>query len=99
MEHILEQLYFGNLIANERDIRRGSELAKAYKAFSEAEELLSAKLTGDEKRALLALLDAHSEILGTSECEGFCRGFRLGTLLLMDVLAGAGELFEGGIDP
>lgn len=68
---------------------------KAYKAFSEAEELLSAKLTGDEKRALLALLDAHSEILGMSESESFCHGFRLGTLLLMDVFAGSGELFEG----
>jgi len=99
MEQILEQLYFGNLIANERDIRRGSPLDKAYKAFAEAEELLTRKLTGEEKRALLTLLDAHSEILGTSECEGFCRGFRLGTLLLMDVLAGADELFEGGVKP
>ena len=98
MEHILEQLYYGNLITYDRDIKRGSALDKAGRAFAEAEELLSAKLTGDEKRALLALLDAHSEILGTSECESFCRGFRLGTLILMDVLAGAGELFEGGID-
>ena len=96
---VIKELYFGNLIANERDIRRGSALDKACKAFAEAEELLARKLTGEEKRALLTLLDAHSEILGTSECEGFCRGFRLGTLILMDVLAGADELFEGGIKP
>lgn len=40
---VIEQLYFGNLIANERDIRRGSPLDKAYKAFAEAEELLTRK--------------------------------------------------------
>ena len=95
MEHILEQLYYGNLITYDRDIKRSSALDKAGRAFAEAEELLSAKLTGDEKRALLALLDAHSEILGISESESFCHGFRLGTLLLMDVFTGSGELFEG----
>ena len=66
---VIEQLYFGNLIANERDIRRGSPLDKAYKAFAEAEELLTRKLTGEEKRALLTLLDAHSEILEVSNHE------------------------------
>ena len=90
---VIEQLYYGNLLANERDIKRGSAQDKACKAFADAEALLTLKLAGEEKRALLALTDAHSEILGESECECFCRGFRLGAMLIMDVFAGADELF------
>ena len=91
---VIEQLFYGNLVANERDIKRGSAQDKACRAFADAEALLTLKLSGEEKRALLALTDAHSEILGASERECFCRGFRLGAMLIMDVFARADELFE-----
>ena len=50
-------------------------------------------LTGAEKKALLNLLNAHSEIVGTKVFENFCMGFRLGALAILDILAGADQLF------
>ena len=61
----ITQLYYGNINPNVRDMPRDSALGKASKAFSDAEEELTNALTGAEKKALLNLLNAHSEIVGT----------------------------------
>ena len=61
----IAQLYYGNINPNVRDMSWDSALGKASKAFSDAEEELANALTGAEKKALLNLLNAHSEIVGT----------------------------------
>ena len=90
----IAQLYYGNINPNVRDMSWDSALGKASKAFSDAEEELMSALTGAEKKALLNLLNAHSEIVGTEAFENFCTGFRLGALAILDVLAGADKLFQ-----
>ena len=60
----ITQLYYGNINPNVRDVPRGSALERADRAFSDAEEELANALTGAEKKALLNLLNAHSEIVG-----------------------------------
>ena len=87
----ITQLYYGNINPNVRDMPRDSALGKASKAFSDAEEELTNALTGAEKKALLNLLNAHSEIVGTEVFES--TGFRLGALAILDILAGADQLF------
>lgn len=89
----ITQLYYGNINPNGRDMPPDSALGKASKAFSDAEEELTNALTGAEKKALLNLLNAHSEIVGTEAFENFCTGFRLGVLAILDILAGADQLF------
>lgn len=89
----ISQLYYGNITPNIRDIPKDSDLGKAEVAFSEAEEQLSV-LTGAEKRAMLQILDAHVEMLGITEHDSFCRGFRLGVLMMLDVLSGSGVSLE-----
>ena len=89
----IAQLYYGNIQPNVWDMPRGSALERADKAFSDAEEELMSALTGAEKKALLNLLNAHSEIVGTEVFENFCMGFRLGALAILDILAGADQLF------
>ena len=82
----ISQFYYGNITPNVQDMPKDSDLGKAARAFSDAEELLCAALTGEEKRALLRLLNAHSEIVGISDHDSFCRGFRLGAMMILDVL-------------
>lgn len=82
----ISQFYYGNITPNVQDMPKDSDLGKATRAFSDAEELLCAALTGEEKRALLHLLNAHSEIVGISDHNSFCRGFRLGALMMLDVM-------------
>lgn len=89
----IAQLYYGNITPNVRDMPRASTLGRASKAFSDAEEELTNALTGAEKKALLNLLNAHAEIVGTEVFERFCTGFRLGSLAILDILAGADQLF------
>ena len=89
----IAQLYYGNITPNVRDMPRGSAMERADRDFSEAEEVLMSALTGAEKKALLNLLNAHSEIVGTEVFENFCTGFRLGALAILDILAGEDQLF------
>ena len=89
----ITQLYYGNIQPNVRDVPRGSALERADRAFSDAEEELINALTGAEKKALLNLLNAHAEVVGTEAFEGFCTGFRLGALAILDILAGADQIF------
>lgn len=84
----IREFYYGNLTPNDRDMPRNSDLGKACNTFCEAETTLTAALTGAEKDAFTALLTAHSEIVDISERDGFCNGFRLGALAMLDILAG-----------
>ena len=88
----ISQFYYGNITPNVQDMPKDSELGKAARAFSDAEELLCTALTGEEKHALLRLLNAHSEIVGISDHDSFCRGFRLGAMMILDVLGNLGNL-------
>ena len=82
----ISQFYYGNITPCVQDMPKDSDLGKAAQAFSDAEEQLCAALTGEEKRVLLHLLNAHAEIVGISDHNSFCRGFRLGALMMLDVL-------------
>ena len=84
----ISQFYYGNTTPCVQDMPKDSDLGKAAQAFSDAEEQLCAALTGEEKRALLHLLNAHAEIVGISDHNNFCRGFRLGALMMLDVMDG-----------
>ena len=90
----IAQLYYGNINPNVRDMSWDSALGKASKAFSDAEEELTNALTGAEKKALLNLLNAHSEIVGTDGFENFCMEFRLGALAILDILSEVDRLFN-----
>ena len=89
----IEQFYYGNITPGDCSIKRGSTLAKACKAFADVEEVLSTSLTGENEQTLLAMSNAHLEIVGLTDQDAFCAGFRLGVPMILDVMAGTGELY------
>lgn len=86
----IRAFYYGNLTPNDRNMPNDSDLGKACSAFCEAEAALTAALQeAPEKDTLATLLRTHGEIVGISARDGFCNGFRLGALAMLDILLGA----------
>lgn len=52
------------------------------------------ELKSVENTNVLHLLNAHSEIVGISDHDSFCQGFRLGALVMLDVLGSAEACLE-----
>ena len=86
MRDTLEDLYFGKITPNERDITPGSILADAMDRAEQCEEKLTAQLEGEKKTLLLRLLNAENEINSTMALEHFILGFRLGMRMAMEAL-------------
>jgi len=86
MKSILEELYFGDISPNEMDFDRDSNYGKALKTATDNEENLLEVLNIPEKAMLIDLLSAQSEIDGITAVENFSYGFKLGAMLMVEVL-------------
>lgn len=91
---IIEALYYGGIRPNTRTKLKGGTLEAVFETFDGAEDYLTEHLTGEEKKALLRLLNAHSEMIGTLSFQNFQNGYRVGTLLMLDALAGMDDVLE-----
>lgn len=90
----LEALYYDNLSPNVRNVPPHSRMAKLFKAFSDAEDKLMQSLSEEDRQTLTMLISAHAEIVGNSERDCFCMGFRLGALAMLDVMSGEVGMVE-----
>ena len=86
MRDMLENLYFGNIIPNDQNVRSGTALKKAVEQSAECEEKLTALLEDKEKTLLLRLINAENEIGSTMALENFILGFRLGVRMILEAL-------------
>ena len=86
MRDMLENLYFGNIIPNDQNVRSGTALKKAMEQSAECEEKLTALLEDKEKTLLLRLINAENEIGSTMALENFILGFRLGVRIILEAL-------------
>ncbi|MEG1884208.1 MAG: hypothetical protein RR224_10890 [Clostridia bacterium] len=93
MRNILEDLYLGNIVPNEKAFVRGTPFAKAMAIIDKSETYLNAVLAGKDKEAFSAFVDAQSELNAITGKEGFVDGFRLGAQVMLAVLSShEGEL-------
>ena len=86
MKNIIEELYYGNIDPNMQAIVRNSDYDRAMRVVSENEDLLSRLLDGKERELFLNYANSGSELLGITAVEKFTAGFRLGALIMRDVL-------------
>jgi len=82
--NFLEDFYYGNIDPQARGVRRNSKLDKVVALLVKCEELLSEKLTREEKQLFLAYVSAYCELLSTCENNAFISGFRLGAQFAYD---------------
>ncbi|MCL2461369.1 MAG: hypothetical protein FWF44_01780 [Defluviitaleaceae bacterium] len=92
MSNILEMLFYGNLDPSSKTFERNSEYNKSVRTTADSEEKLLALLNDEEKALFMKIKEAQITINSYTSVEEFKCGFRLGVLLMTDVLANSGNL-------
>lgn len=83
---VLEELFYGNIRPNERDIKRDSDYRKLNSLIKENENKLFEKFGQKEKLLYESILEAIYEQEGFFEKEQFVYGFRLGAQIMLEIL-------------
>lgn len=82
----LEDLYYGNIVPNEKCAKLDDEVKELLKLLNRNEEKLVATLTELQKETFEKYKDCNREISEISEREIFLNGFRLGARIVIDVV-------------
>ena len=95
MKSILQELYDGNIYPDELIISKDPEYQPLSQKVSDVLDIWRKKLSEDDYDQLESLLDLRSE-LGTMEATAsFNNGFKLGALIMMEVLDGKRAMVRG----
>ena len=86
MRSTLEDLFYGNIVPNERQIAANSELQRMVKRAAECERALAEQLNEKDRHALTVLTSAQQEITSITAIENFIIGFRLGVRIMMECM-------------
>jgi len=92
MKSVLEELYMGNIDPNTSYFERNSAYGKVIGRINETEDKLLKLLNESEKSMFTAFSVAQMELDSLTAIEKFSIGFKLGTLLMVEVFTGKGEL-------
>lgn len=84
--NILEELYYGNIVPNEKCAKFDDEVKELLKLLNRNEEKLTATLTELQKENFEKYKDCNREISEICEREIFLNGFRLGARIIIDVV-------------
>lgn len=96
MKTILKELYEGNIYPDELIVSKDPEYRPLNKRISDVLAMWKKKLSEDDYNQLKTLLDLRSESSSMEASESFMYGFRLGALIMIEVLTGKEELIRGG---
>lgn len=86
MKKVLEDLYFGEIQPNVSNYDGNSQLKTSAQVVNENEEILLKILGGEERKLFLDLVNAQSEIDGSSAVDNFINGFKLGARIVAESL-------------
>ena len=84
MSGFIEEFYYGNIEPQACNSELNKELKKLLSNLTENEEMLTAKLNGEEKDLFSEYVNAYNEFLAFSIADGFISGFRLGSRFTYD---------------
>ena len=87
--NILEELWYGNIMPNDRDENRDRRLRRLNTLITRNEEKLASFLPGQAKEIYEKMRENQTEYGCLSECEAFCIGFRLGARITYEVMDGS----------
>ena len=84
MSDFIEDFYYGNIEPQECRTELKTELKKKLTTLAQTEDLLTSKLTEEEKDLFLKYTSQNSEFLCVSNADSFIAGFRLGARFTYD---------------
>ena len=88
MRQTLEDLYYGNITPNERQMVPDSELKKAVDRVYRYENQLMELLDEDGQTIFTKLIRSQHEIESITALENFILGFRLGARIMAECMDG-----------
>lgn len=84
--NILEELYYGNIVPNEKCAKLDDEVKELLKLLNRNEEKLLVTFSEEQKINFEKYKDCNREISEISEREIFLNGFRMGARIIIDVV-------------
>lgn len=96
MKTILENLYDGSIYPDELIISKDPEYRPLSKEISNTLEMWKKKLSKDDFEQLEALLDLRCKSSSMDATASFMYGFKLGAMIMIEVLTGKGDLVRDG---
>ena len=90
--NFIEELFFGNIEAQQQSISKNRELKKVWDELVSCEEEISLKLNPEEKELFNKYIDCHAKASLLNETDSFVNGFRIGAKLTLDTFANPEEL-------
>lgn len=87
---ILEELWYGNINDNSKLLKYNVKLTEMLNLLSRNADNLMENLSEKEKEAFEKYKDCSAEISQITECENFIKGFRLGALMMIEVMEDSG---------
>ena len=94
MGNFIEEFYYGNIDPQARSTKCNKAVQKEMTTLSDAEEYLTAKLTGEEKNKFLDFVNAWSVVNGESNLDSFIMGFRVGANFTYETFIGTHTPFQ-----
>ena len=91
---VLRELWRGNIMLSERQIRKNSEYATLLHENAELEHTFCETLTAEQKKAYNNIYGGQVRMMSISEEEAFIQGFRIGAGMLLDVIENYKGQFE-----
>ena len=85
MSGFIEDLYYGNIEAQELSPELGGTLKKKLNTLAKSEEELREKLSAEEKKLFEKYTNSCNEFLSMCTADSFISGFRLGAKFTHDV--------------
>ncbi|MFI3227679.1 MAG: hypothetical protein R3Y09_09735 [Clostridia bacterium] len=80
----LEDLYFGKINGNNKEVVKGSEYQKEQKEFCRLADELVEKLKTEEKEMFENLTNINGTLSSISSVESFKYGFRIGAKMMLE---------------
>lgn len=81
---ILEELYYGNIVPNEKCAKLNSEVTELLKLLNRNEVKLTVTFSEGQKITFEKYKDCNREISEICEREAFLNGFRLGARIIIE---------------
>lgn len=86
MKKTIQDLYFGNVLPNEREVHKNSDYRMASKEAEAARDEFEKQLTDAQKALFNDYVDKHNFASMYLEFTAFLEGFRLASRLLVEAL-------------
>ena len=87
----LKKFWSGDIAPGEGRYHTSEEYAKSYKVMGRCEAFLIDHLDIDCQRVFQEFADAAQEASALGCCDNFIDGFRMGALMMMDILTAPGN--------